>query len=93
MNKYTTKLKTERNYKKAAEIKKVIQEIRDEFSDKCSFLFKLNTARAFCKIKYFYFPHNVDFRGRVYPVPPHLNHMGNDLSRGLLMLGKGEKLG
>jgi len=53
----------------------------------------LNTARAFSKVKYFYFPHNIDFRGRVYPVPPHLNHMGNDLSRGLLLLGKGERLG
>ena len=28
-----------------------------------------------------YFPHNLDFRGRVYPIPPHLNHMGADLSR------------
>jgi DNA-directed RNA polymerase len=52
-------------------------------------VFKLNTARAFSKVKYFYFPHNIDFRGRVYPVPPHLNHMGNDISRGLLLLGKG----
>ncbi len=56
-------------------------------------MFKLNTARAFSKVKYIYFPHNIDFRGRVYPVPPHLNHMGNDLSRGLLLLGKGQKLG
>ncbi|KAJ3025122.1 DNA-directed RNA polymerase, partial [Rhizophlyctis rosea] len=32
-----------------------------------------------------YFPHNVDFRGRAYPLPQHLNHIGNDLSRGLLL--------
>jgi len=31
-----------------------------------------------------YFPHNMDFRGRVYPIPPHLNHMGADINRGLL---------
>jgi DNA-directed RNA polymerase len=30
---------------------------------------------------YSYFPHNLDFRGRAYPIPPHLNHMGSDMSR------------
>ena len=23
----------------------------------------------------FWMPHNMDFRGRVYPVPPHLSHL------------------
>ena len=41
----------------------------------------------------FFFPHNLDFRGRVQPVPPHLNHIGNDLSRGLLLFAEGKKLG
>lgn len=41
----------------------------------------------------FYFPHNVDFRGRAYPIPPNLNHIGDDLSRGLLMFGEGKELG
>jgi hypothetical protein len=31
-----------------------------------------------------WFPHNMDFRGRVYPIPPHLNHMGSDLAKSLL---------
>lgn len=35
----------------------------------------------------------MDFRGRVYPVPPHLNHIGNDLVRGLLLFGVGRKIG
>ena len=34
-----------------------------------------------------YFPMNVDFRGRVYPIPPHINHIGSDVCRGLLMVG------
>lgn len=40
-----------------------------------------------------YFPHNMDFRGRAYPVPPHLNHIGDDLSRGLLKFGESKPLG
>lgn len=41
----------------------------------------------------FYFPHNVDFRGRAYPIPPNLNHIGDDLSRGLLQFDNGKPLG
>lgn len=41
----------------------------------------------------FYFPHNVDFRGRAYPIPPNLNHLGDDLSRGLLKFGEARPLG
>jgi DNA-directed RNA polymerase, mitochondrial len=40
-----------------------------------------------------YFPHSLDFRGRAYPVPPHFNHLGNDLSRGLLLFHEGKPLG
>ncbi len=29
----------------------------------------------------------------MYPIPPHLNHIGNDLSRGLLTFAKGKRLG
>lgn len=41
----------------------------------------------------FYFPHNMDFRGRTYPIPPHLNHLGQDLCRGLLIFAEGKPLG
>jgi DNA-directed RNA polymerase len=30
---------------------------------------------------------SLDFRGRVYPISPHFNHIGADLSRGLLKFG------
>ena len=40
-----------------------------------------------------YFPHNIDFRGRAYPIPPHLNHIGDDLSRGLLQFAAEKPLG
>lgn len=38
-------------------------------------------------------PHSLDFRGRAYPIPPHLNHIGDDLSRSLLVFSEGKTLG
>ena len=35
----------------------------------------------------------MDFRGRVYPVPPHFNHLGCDLTRSLILFAKGQPLG
>jgi DNA-directed RNA polymerase len=40
-----------------------------------------------------YFPHSMDFRGRAYPVPPHFNHLGNDMCRGLLLFHEAKPLG
>jgi DNA-directed RNA polymerase len=62
------------------------------FSERCSANYKLDIANAFLGQR-IYFPHNVDFRGRAYPLPPHLNHMGDDLSRGLLLFDEPKKLG
>lgn len=36
-----------------------------------------------------FFPHSMDFRGRVYPITPYLNHMGDDLNRSLLIFAEG----
>ncbi|RAL65657.1 hypothetical protein DID88_005328 [Monilinia fructigena] len=61
-------------------------------SQRCFQNFQLEIARAL-RDKTFYFPHNVDFRGRAYPIPPYLNHMGADHCRGLMMFGVGKELG
>lgn len=61
-------------------------------AQRCDVNYKLEIARAFAD-EVFYFPHNVDFRGRAYPVPPHLNHMGDDLCRGLLLFAEAKPLG
>lgn len=42
--------------------------------------------------KWFYYPHNLDFRGRAYPMHPHLNHLGNDVCRGILEFAEGRPL-
>jgi DNA-directed RNA polymerase len=72
---------------------KNIENIRGGYhSQRCFQNFQLEIARAL-RDETFYFPHNVDFRGRAYPVPPYLNHMGADHARGLLKFGKGKELG
>ncbi|KIM41950.1 hypothetical protein M413DRAFT_71072 [Hebeloma cylindrosporum] len=61
-------------------------------SDRCSVNYKIEIARAFLGDT-IYMPHNLDFRGRAYPIPPHLNHIGDDLSRALLVFAEGKPLG
>lgn len=69
-----------------------IQECSQAHSTMCDTNYKLEIARQFSGIP-FYLPHSVDFRGRAYPIPPHLSHIGSDLSRGLLVFSEGKPLG
>ncbi|ODV80798.1 mitochondrial DNA-directed RNA polymerase [Suhomyces tanzawaensis NRRL Y-17324] len=75
--------------------KKVRQAINDAASAKsqrCDTNYKLEIARGFLGEKLF-FPHNVDFRGRAYPLSPHFNHLGNDLTRSLFLFWEGKEIG
>ena len=74
------------------EQRREIQKQRDLHGLRCSLRYQLAIAEEF-KDRVFYFPHNVDFRGRAYPIPPHLNQMGSDLSRGLLTFAEKKPLG
>ena len=73
-----------------------IREIKNrkagKHSSRCFQNFQLEIARIYLN-ETFYFPHNVDFRGRAYPIPPYLNHMGADNCRGLLIFAEGKELG
>lgn len=40
----------------------------------------------------FYFPHFLDFRGRMYPIPVDLQPQGQDLARGLLTFAQGKPI-
>ena len=53
---------------------------------------KLDVAQDFVG-ETFYFPHNLDFRGRTYAVGPHLQYLGDDLTRGLLQFAEAKPLG
>ncbi|KAL2020454.1 hypothetical protein VTK56DRAFT_8420 [Thermocarpiscus australiensis] len=74
------------------QLKAVENEKSGLHSVRCFMNFQLEIARAF-RDQTFYFPHNIDFRGRAYPVPTYLNHMGADHMRGLLIFAKGKPLG
>lgn len=69
------------------------QKNRENHALRCEFLLRLSIAQSFKNTTNLYFPHNLDFRGRVYPIPPHLNHMGADINRGLLEFAEGKALG
>eukprot|EP00127_Corallochytrium_limacisporum_P000025 Clim_evm4s2 gene=Clim_evmTU4s2 len=64
----------------------------ERHSDRCSVQYQLLIAHGMRNVP-FYFPHNLDFRGRAYPIPPHLNHLGNDLCRGMLLFDEPKLLG
>ncbi|BFZ60130.1 DNA-directed RNA polymerase [Saitoella coloradoensis] len=72
--------------------KEVAHANQNKHSLRCDVNYKLEIARAFVNEK-MYFPHNIDFRGRAYPIPPHFNHLGNDLCRGLLVFHEAKELG
>ncbi|KAG5851369.1 hypothetical protein ANANG_G00092560 [Anguilla anguilla] len=55
-------------------------------------LYKLSIARH-VRDRVFWFPHNMDFRGRTYPCPPYFNHLGNDVTRAVLLFAEGKALG
>ncbi|KAM0232831.1 hypothetical protein ACHAPO_007657 [Fusarium lateritium] len=61
-------------------------------SQRCYMNLQLEIARAFRK-QVIYFPHNMDYRGRAYPLPTYLNHMGADHTRALLKFADGKELG
>lgn len=49
---------------------------------RCVMIHKL--AKDFSRYDEIYFPMNIDFRGRVYPIPTGLNPQGDDMTKGLL---------
>ncbi|KAJ2778575.1 DNA-directed RNA polymerase [Coemansia javaensis] len=78
-------------YKYTVEMREWRNNRANQHSQRCDCNYKIEIARAFLG-HHMYFPHNMDFRGRAYPIPPHFNHLGNDLCRGLLVFHEGRPL-
>ncbi|ONM41060.1 DNA-directed RNA polymerase 3 chloroplastic [Zea mays] len=74
-------------------IKKAKKTNRELHAERCDTKLKLSVARKMREEDEFYYPHNLDFRGRAYPMHPHLSHLGSDLCRGVLEYAEGRPLG
>ncbi|CAN4121991.1 unnamed protein product [Withania somnifera] len=74
-------------------VKAVKKENCERHSQRCDIELKLAVARKMKDEEGFYYPHNLDFRGRAYPMHPYLNHLGSDLCRGILEFSEGRPLG
>lgn len=55
-------------------------------------LMALKTAERFAEYASIYFPWNVDYRGRCYPIPTTLSPQGDDIQKSLLLFAKGTPL-
>ncbi|KAJ4943117.1 hypothetical protein JOQ06_005623 [Pogonophryne albipinna] len=79
-----------------AQMKREVSNARKKGSEMHSLrmdaLYKLSIAN-FMRDEIFWFPHNMDFRGRTYPCPPHFNHLGSDVTRAVLVFADGKPLG
>lgn len=60
-------------------------QLRGERND---FYKKIEVAKLLKDRPAIWFPHQMDFRSRAYPIPPYLNHHGNDVCRGILEFSK-----
>ncbi|XP_023247852.1 DNA-directed RNA polymerase, mitochondrial isoform X2 [Copidosoma floridanum] len=74
------------------ERKELDRKKRDMYSLWCDALYRLSLANHY-RDEIFWLPHNMDFRGRVYPIPPHLNHLGSDMARSMLEFALKKPLG
>jgi DNA-directed RNA polymerase, mitochondrial len=62
-------------------------------SKSISLSLKLSLARRFIKYERLYFPHTLDFRGRIYPVAAAINPQSDKYGQALLTFAEGKALG
>ncbi len=70
----------------------VYAENREMSSKRIALLSQMQIAEDYSKYKEIYFPWNLDFRGRIYPIPTTLNPQSNDIGKSLLKFSRGYKL-
>ncbi|KAG9439655.1 hypothetical protein H6P81_019820 [Aristolochia fimbriata] len=75
------------------QVKSVKKENSEKHSQRCDIELKLAVARKMKDEEGFFYPHNLDFRGRAYPMHPYLNHLGSDVCRGILEFAEGRPIG
>ena len=72
---FRSKMEPEERKKQIQERRIAKKLAREQYSLRMSCLYKLSVANHF-RDHVFWLPINLDFRGRVYPIPPHCSHVG-----------------
>jgi DNA-directed RNA polymerase len=62
-------------------------------SQRLALSMQLRLARDLRQYDQFYFPHSLDFRGRIYPLTGALSPQSDDASKALIAFAEGKKLG
>lgn len=75
------------------EVHKVRSHNNALISKREAFLRKLSVAESIRHHNEIYYPHYLDFRTRIYPIPQDLTPQGDDLAKSLLMFAQGLPLG
>lgn len=78
-------------------VKREKQEVHDHnyrsASKRAALRRQIEMAEQFVGEPAIWFPHNFDFRGRMYPIPQDLHPQADDFARGLLTFAEGKPLG
>lgn len=70
------------------EAAQIFEANRKSYSSRNDLILALNVADRLESCPVIWFPHQLDFRSRCYPVPLHLNHVGEDPRRAMLRFAK-----
>jgi len=70
----------------------IYKENREMASKRLALVCQIQIAEDYSKYDKIYFPWNLDFRGRMYPIPTTLNPQANDIGKGLLKFANGHRL-
>lgn len=65
---------------------------RQDISKRLSVVFTLSIARKFQQFHQIFFPHNLDVRGRAYPLPAFLNPQAADFGKSMLEFAEGQPI-
>jgi DNA-directed RNA polymerase len=88
---------TKEEVNKFVEWKKACVAINQKIAADCaihlSFMTQRDIAAKMSRYEVIYYPHNLDFRGRAYPLPGFVTPQGNDFSKALLEFADAKPLG
>jgi DNA-directed RNA polymerase, mitochondrial len=91
-----TKALSKRESKEAKKLWREHYQLRGEYATLVGRKIQADTIKSlaseFAQEQEMFFPMNLDFRGRVNPLPVFLNPNGNDLAKSLLMFAEGKQL-